>query len=49
MSNTIGPADPTADGSKSASGGDDERDNREQIERTGEPKRDELGNADGAS
>jgi hypothetical protein len=28
---------------------DDERDNREEIERTGEPKRDRLGNADGAS
>jgi hypothetical protein len=29
--------------------GDDERENREQIEKTGEPKTDKLGNADGAS
>jgi len=29
--------------------GDDERENREHIEQTGEPKRDALGNADGAS
>lgn len=29
--------------------GDDERENREQIGKTGEPNRDELGNADGAS
>ena len=32
-----------------AAGGDDERDSRDQIERTGEPKRDALGNGDGAS
>ena len=29
--------------------GDDERENREQIKETGEPKTDSLGNADGAS
>lgn len=29
--------------------GDDEQENREHIEQTGEPNRDELGNADGAS
>lgn len=29
--------------------GDDERENREKIDRTGEPQRDALGNADGAS
>jgi hypothetical protein len=29
--------------------GDDERENRRQIAQTGEPQRDSLGNADGAS
>ena len=29
--------------------GDEEAENREQIEQTGEPKRDALGNAEGAS
>ena len=29
--------------------GDDERDSKEQIARTGEPPRDALGNGDGAS
>ncbi len=29
--------------------GDDERENREQIARTGEPQRDALGNGEGAS
>lgn len=29
--------------------GDDERENREQIAKTGEPQRDELGNTEGAS
>jgi hypothetical protein len=29
--------------------GDDERENRQQIAETGEPQRDALGNADGAS
>lgn len=29
--------------------GDDERENRKQIAETGEPQRDALGNADGAS
>ena len=32
-----------------AVGDDDERQNREEIEKTGEPQRDKLGNADGAS
>lgn len=33
----------------SGGSGDDELENREQIEKTGEPKTDKLGNADGAS
>ncbi|MHA3703286.1 hypothetical protein ACXR2U_13995 [Jatrophihabitans sp. YIM 134969] len=32
-----------------AAAGDDERESRENIDRTGEPDRDDLGNGDGAS
>jgi hypothetical protein len=41
--------DHTDSESQNPTGGDDERENREQIARTGEPQRDALGNADGAS
>lgn len=37
------------DDSQEHAGGDDERANRENISETGEPQRDALGNADGAS
>ena len=37
------------DGAETGKSGDDERESREQIARTGEPKRDALGNGDGAS
>ena len=49
MSDTAEQSDVTTEGSKSASGGDDERENREQIDKAGELNRDELGNADGVS
>ena len=44
-------ADPTRDDDdgNAAVGADDERENREQIANSGEPRRDALGNADGAS
>jgi|tagenome__1003787_1003787.scaffolds.fasta_scaffold19824518_2 hypothetical protein len=37
------------DGDSRWTAGDDERENREHIAKTGEPERDALGNADGAS
>ncbi len=41
---------PPATGEDRATGaGDDERENRQEVAGTGEPQRDALGNADGAS
>jgi hypothetical protein len=40
---------PETDQGRTTNAGDDERESREEIKRTGEPQRDALGNADGAS
>lgn len=47
---TAGTSQRSDDAPDGASGaGDDERNNRDHIAETGEPERDALGNADGAS
>jgi hypothetical protein len=47
--NPLAMSEQSKDGKKTPGRGDDERENKEQIEKTGEPKTDKLGNADGAS
>jgi hypothetical protein len=42
-------SDETTDPAEDSSDADEERSHREHIARTGEPKRDRLGNAEGAS